>query len=240
MKAWNGMFRSASLPSHGYTGSADRTYRLPSNLPGAMFTASIAARWMPADQGAETVFAYLGRKGAELTSQFSVLDPDSVRDALNIWFSRLPEMPNSSIRIHHARVTVLAVPDEHRDFAQRMAAVERQANVETAGMEATRKRLTTIRELFLSDSPMARLWWSKGEPDRLLSLNGDSANFESIVDLVSDSPGEHAGLDQTASLIDRFLADLGPDHRQYLLTQLAKVFVSYQRPDLADELGHPD
>jgi hypothetical protein len=45
-----------------------------------------------------------------------------------------------------------------------------------------------------------------------------------------------AEADQTSELISAFLADLAPHHREHLLDQLARVFASYDRPDLVDKL----
>lgn len=84
---------------------------------------------------------------------------------------------------------------------------------------------------------MAALWWSNGDPDRLLGLKQHQDALEEAVRMVSDSgPGRAAG-DKIASLIQHFLTDLGPDHRELLISQLARVFSSYQRHDLAEHLG---
>jgi hypothetical protein len=37
-----------------------------------------------------------------------------------------------------------------------------------------------------------------------------------------------------------FLTGLGPEHREYPLNQLARVFVTYDRPDLAERLRLAD
>jgi hypothetical protein len=83
---------------------------------------------------------------------------------------------------------------------------------------------------------MAGLWWSNGEPDRMLRLAEHAAAFDSLVSVVTGPHADPAQADKIAGLIGRFLADLGPDHRTLLIGQLAKVFESYHRPDLAEEL----
>ncbi|HLI37593.1 MAG TPA: hypothetical protein VKV80_09660 [Streptosporangiaceae bacterium] len=98
-----------------------------------------------------------------------------------------------------------------------------------------------LRDIFLGDSTMARLWWSNGEPDRLLRLaDGGVEKFDAAVGMVTESRAGSAAADKIASLVERFLAGLRPDHRKLLITQLAKVFTSYQRAGLAEELTNSD
>jgi hypothetical protein len=97
-------------------------------------------------------------------------------------------------------------------------------------------RLTTIRDMFLHDSASAALWWSEGKPERLLELAAHKDKFSTIVNLLYGTAADRAEADQTSELINVFLADLRPNHREHLLNQLARVFTSYDRPDLVDKL----
>jgi hypothetical protein len=87
---------------------------------------------------------------------------------------------------------------------------------------------------------MARLWWSNGEPDRLLRVADNTGAFDTVLSLVGESGAGSAQADKIASLIERFLTDLGSSHRELLIAQLARVFASYQRSELAEELKRAD
>ncbi|MBO0731535.1 MAG: hypothetical protein J2P57_19915 [Acidimicrobiaceae bacterium] len=56
------------------------------------------------------------------------------------------------------------------------------------------------------------------------------------MNLLDGTAANGAEADQACELINVFLADLGPHHRERLLDQLARVFTSYDRPDLAGKL----
>jgi hypothetical protein len=216
--------------------AAARDYRLDSALPGALFLASIRASWLPHPMGGESrIFQHLGSMGNKVTSHFSVLDVAAANDAVNTSFATRREIPGSDIRLVFAHAT-LNVAQEDRDFAERKADIERRASIEAAGLEAKHAYLMRLRDLFLSDAAITGLWWSNGDPDRVLRLTEHAGAFDTIVSEITGSPHGPARQDKIAPLIDRFLTGLGPDHREYLIGQLAKVFDGYQQSDLAEEL----
>lgn len=219
--------------------SGTATYRLASELgTDAQFIAAIHAQWEPSARGGrETVFPYLGGHGAEATRKFSVLDVAEANDTLTRAFSRIAgsEIPGSAIRLIFASAT-LQVEDGHRRFAEQEADLNRQARFHADDAKAKMARLTTIRNMFLHDSAIAALWWSEGKPERLLELAAHKDKFGTIVSLLHGTAADRAQADQTSELINVFLTDLGPHHREHLLDQLARVFTSYDRPDLADKL----
>lgn len=215
---------------------ASRLYRLDSALPGARFTASIEAWWHPSGSASEEiVFQHLRLKSNAVTSRGSVLDAAEVNDKVNVSLAGRRVIPQSGVRLIDARA-VLDVAKDDLDYAEQRAGIERRASIEAAGLEARYAHLLRLRDLFLSDSAMARLWWSTGDPDRLLQLADNKAKFDTIVSVVARSPDDLAPSDKIAPLIARFLASLGPDHREYLISQLAKIFENYRQPSLAEEL----
>lgn len=215
------------------------TYRLASELgTDAQFTAAIHAQWEPPGRGGrENVFPYLGGHGAEVTRKFSVLDVAEANDSLTRAFSQIAgsEIPDTGIRLISASAA-LQVEDGHRKFAEQEADLNRQARFYADDAKVKMARLTTIRNTFLHDSAIAALWWSEGKPERLLELAAHKDKFGAVVRLLDGTAADRVEADQTSELINMFLTDLGPHHREHLLDQLARVFASYDRPDLADKL----
>lgn len=213
-----------------------RNYRFESDIEGACFSASIQAWWLPAGTNCEgQVFQYIGYHGNKVTKRFSVLDRSAANDALNAWFAAQRAISDSGIELVSARAE-LSVADDVLDFAGRKAEIQRRTTIESADLEAKHAYLTQLRDLFLKDGSMARLWWFNGDPDRLLPLADHDGKFDAIVNMIDGSGDQGTQPDQIAPIIDRFLTDLGPHHREYLIGQLAQIFVGYERPHLAEEL----
>lgn len=228
--------RTQALTPDGSPCGASRDYRLDSALPGAYFSASIHTWWLPNTMGCESqVFQYLWNKGNDVTSHFSVLDVAAANDAFNTSFAVRRGIPGSDIQLVSAHAA-LNVAQEDRDFAERKVGIERRASIEGADLEAKHAYLVRLRDLFLSDAAMTGLWWSNGDPDRVLCLAEHARVFGTIVEEIVGAPNGPARQDKIAPLIGRFLTGLGPDHREYLIGQLAKIFDSYQQSDLAEEL----
>jgi hypothetical protein len=165
-----------------------------------------------------------------------VFDTAAAQDPLNSTYAALPgEVSGAGVQLVSARAA-LDVAKDDLDFAERKASIQRQTTLDAASLEATQARLTKLRDLFLSDSAMAGLWWFNGEPDRLLQLESNAVKFEKVVSAVAESPSGAANANKIANLLECFLADLGPDHRELLIAQLAKIFTGYQRPELAEDL----
>jgi hypothetical protein len=213
-----------------------RNYRLESDIEGAFFSASIQAWWLPGGINSDgQVFQYIARHGNGVTRRFSVLDRSAANDAINAWFAAQRTIPESGIELVSVRAE-LSVNDDVLAFAEQKAKIQRRTGIESADLEAKHAYLTRWRDLFLKDGVMARLWWLNGDPDRLLHLAEHDAKFDAIVNMIDGSDGQSAQPDQIAPIIDRFLAGLGPHHREYLIGQLAQILVNYERPDLAEEL----
>jgi len=234
-----GRWDPCSSPYGESTESGTATYRLASELgTEAQFIAAIRAQWdSPGRGGRENVFPYLAAHGAEVTRKFSVLDIAETSDALTKAFSLIAgsEVPGSRMRFISASAT-LQVEESHRQFAEQEADLSRQARFHIDDAKANLARLTTIRDMFLHDNASAALWWCEGRPERLLELAAHKDKFSTAVNLLHGTPVDSVEADRTSDLINVFLAGLGPHHREHLLDQLARVFTSYDRPDLADKL----
>jgi hypothetical protein len=239
MRSWLTGRRDPFPGADGVGESGSAGYRLPSELgTDARFTAAIRAQWECSSHGGrEIVFPYLAGQGVEVTKNFSVLDVTEANDTLMRAFSQISgsEIPGTGIRLISASAT-LQVEDGHRQFAEQEAGLNRQARFHADDAKVKMARLTTIRDMFLHDSASAALWWSEGKPERLLELAAHKDKFSTIVNLLYGTAADRAEADQTSELINVFLADLKPHHREHLLNQLARVFTSYDRPDLVDKL----
>ena len=221
------------------TESGSAVYRLASELGAdAQFTATFGAQWESSGRGGrEIVFPYLGRQGVKVTQNFSVLDLAEANDTLISSFVQIAgsEIPGTGIRLISASAA-LQVEDGHRKFAEQEADLNRQVRFHADDAKVKMAHLATIRDMFLHDSASAALWWSEGKPERLLELATHKDKFSTAVNVLNGADLDRAEADQTSQLIGAFLTDLAPHHRKYLLDQLARVFASYDRPDLVDKL----
>jgi hypothetical protein len=181
------------------------------------------------------VFRSLREQGNAVTRRFSVLNTEAASDELNASFIGTRLLPGTGIQLLSASAS-LSVAEKDRDFAAKQATIARQADADAAELAAKHTHLMRLRELFLRDTATAMLWWSDGDRDRMLGLADHEKQFDTMVRLITGSPHGTAPPDEIAPLVASFLADLGPDHRRFLISQLAKVFESYHRPDLAEEL----
>jgi hypothetical protein len=160
-----------------------RIYRLKTDLAEAWFTASIQARWLSADPGHEAlVFRHLRDVGNGVTCRYSVLDPAVAQDALNATLSALREIPGAGIQGMSAHAA-LSVAQEDLHYAERSAAIQRDQLVDIAKLESKHEGLTRLRDLFLSDGTMARLWWFDGDRERFLRLAEHDGKFDTIVSM---------------------------------------------------------
>lgn len=223
----------------GLEGNGSRTYRLASALHGAVFSARITASWSPNEPGSDaTVFRFLGEQGNALTRRFSVLDVAAAQDALRRSFGQTSLSNDTKIQLWEARVE-LGVTQKDRDFAERQATIRQHADSGIAELEAKHAYLVRLRDLFLRDADMAMLWWSDGERDRMLDLATKEKDFAALVALLTGAANGTAQADTIAPLVASFLTGLSPEHHSYLTDQLARVFESYQRPDLAEKMRAP-
>jgi hypothetical protein len=215
-----------------------RRYRLESALPDTYFDAEIEAGWLAPKPGYDaTVFHFLKERGSAETRRYSVLEVEEANDGLNMCLGAIRWPAGIELSFVHAKLTVYEVD---RDFALNQAAIKRQAQAKAAELVTEHAYLARLRELFLCDSATAMLWWSNGDPDRVLRLVKEGEQFEALVGMVTRSPGSKVQPDRIAPIVASFLEDLGADHRAHLIGQLAKILENYHRLDLAEELGRSE
>lgn len=241
IRAWlTGRRDPFASPYREVSESGSATYYLPSNLgQDAPFTVVVNAVWEPSSRGnGDRVLPFLAGEGAKVTRGFSVINVDAAKDALIDTFKRMRgyQIPEVGAILISAAPEV-RTDDHYRAFAQQKETLRLQALVHDEELKTKQAQLTRTRDMFLRDSAMAGLWWSQGQPDRLLELAAHKEKFGSVVSLLDGTAARNAEADRTGELINVFLADLRPEHREYLLGQLAQIFTGYGRQDLANQLG---
>ena len=98
------------------------------------------------------------------------------------------------------------------------------------------RRFAFLRDHFLASPQMARLWWLNNDPEKLLSSVKKSGETLNAVALLDGREADLGQGDHIAQIIETFVAELPPEHRQHLITQIGLVFRGYERADLADRL----
>lgn len=227
---WQRAYSDPTITAHG------GPFRLKSDLhPESPFTAEMTARWSGPDDGT-AVFRYLVDTASRITENYSVLDAGTVEIELNHEFAAVGEMPGTGATLITAHAT-LTIANDDLDYAERRTSIHRETLLADADLAAQRDRLLRLREVFLGDPATARLWWFNGEPGKLLALTDKDGQFETVVQSIAGSHSDSADQDALSGIIHQFLTELGPESRTFLLGQLAKVFASYERPDLVAALG---
>lgn len=139
-------------------------------------------------------------------------------------------------RFHPEHVSAeLTVSPEAQRAAQEWDELQRQLAMDRLRQEVELSELAYLREHILSQPSVARAYWLKHHPNAFGDLLDD--RFERIAEKLGRS-NEDPNV-AIARVISDFLSDLGADQRQYLLAQLAKVFTSFERTDLAERLPDP-
>jgi len=112
--------------------------------------------------------------------------------------------------------------------------IAREAHEARVRLDMDGARLRSLDKAVFSDARLAYLWWLDTEPDRLQDLAGLDAFLKAIPSRrdVTVEP-RYAWL----SLADQFVSGLDQAGLSYLVTNIAKIFRHFERPDLADRLG---
>ncbi|MEU8102782.1 hypothetical protein AB0C18_03535 [Nonomuraea muscovyensis] len=171
----------------------------------------------------------------EVIKPFSVLHREEAESAANLALARSWSFQ------HLARArAALRVEPEAIEFARERMLRDLETRRRRAIQRAELDRLESLRETMLRDTATARLWWTGGDPAKLLQLTEHGDKFERALSLLASSP-ESAGASReeavVAETVRDFLTGLQPEHRVFLLHQLVKVFSGYERPDLAARLN---
>ena len=229
------------------SGPAMTTFRvrLPSVLAEAQFKATIMMMWQPGVASDEHQQAIVERRlislARSVAREYSVLDPDETRVAVNLVLGNHC-LGEASQELVAASAQIEVGPDDLR-IAEERESLRRHTALAREERLAEVERLRFLADQILATPTVARLWWLEGKPGRLEDLvaKGKDEMFEKISELFG-MPADRPTADPIAELVKLFLKDLDARFREQLISQLRFVFTSYERGDLADSLSgyeHP-
>ncbi|MEU4235591.1 hypothetical protein AB0F17_65985 [Nonomuraea sp. NPDC026600] len=174
-----------------------------------------------------------------VTPTFSVLSEGEAQSEAEIAVHR--QARGIDRRLTSVQIT-LSANDDMKAYAENFERELRQSALTEAMYAMKARQASYVRDHLLADAQIARLWWLDGRAEKLPELLNMGNNFEQVVGLVRDgmgsakTPEEALVVERVAEIIKDFLAPLGAQHREVLLSQLGKIFESYEREDLVTNL----
>ncbi len=151
---------------------------------------------------------------------------------LNERLLRSVRIDNTGVCVTWASVA-LSVSPESLEAAELEDALRKDRAARHRKQEAELAELTYLRDNILTDPAMARSYWFKHHGALAPLLD---SQFEEVAERLTG--GSAAGRNLAlADVIGRFLDELRAEDKEYLLSQLAHVFRSFDRSDLAGELN---
>jgi hypothetical protein len=221
--------------------------RLRSKVPEAHFQVLIQMEWPPGRQVDQVQCSlaeqHLLRTAQAVAENYSVLDPDEARGAIDLQLFWNLRSEGAGIHPAAARVIRIEVGPDDRHLAEAQEALRRQTALAQVERSEEAKRLRILGDDILTNPTLTRLWWLEGKPDKLKELvKPDTMKvFEDVAELFN-APAERVAADPISELIRIFLGDLDAQCREQLISQLQFVFRSYERHDLVGNLDtyqHP-
>lgn len=219
---------------------------LPSSLPEAYFEASLQLTWTIEGDGRppnmeETYKAHrqLREILEHVTCNFSVRSEGEAQGEAEIAVYR--KARGIDRRLTSVQIK-LSADQSMKAYAEDFEKELRRNALTEATYEMKARQAHYVRDHLLTDAQIARLWWLDGKAEKLPELLKMGNNFEQVVGLVRDGMGPAAPPDEAllvervAEVIKDFLAPLGAQHREILLSQLGQIFNSYEREDLVIKL----
>ncbi|BCL13269.1 hypothetical protein [Micromonospora sagamiensis] len=214
---------------------------LASALPGANFQAEVTVEWRGSEPEAEAkVRAFTWDHLARWAATRRVTDASHLADLINArGVSEIP-VPRTALVLTHLHVRI-TVPAEALAATTTWEEAERRATLEEQRREGELRQLRWLRDEIFGKPDLARMYWHLRHPADLRAL-ADPVFDTVAIQLGSGQPvtaPPQVKEDSVSVLIGKFLAGLGADERWHLIGQLDRVFRSFDRPDLANQLGEP-
>jgi len=215
---------------------------LDSSLPGAPFRAriSIVHQHSVPDRAATAqlaqVYEELRRCAATITRRFSVLHLPEAQDEINLYLAGRGPISNGTVDGECSTIE-LRVDTQVTEHAIRYETIRNEETIAGERHRAHMEQNAVLREQILTDPAQARLWWLEGKRERLRELVQMGDTFETLARVlsVSSAPDTSAG-SEWILLLEDFLSKLDPRQTDLLLSQLDRVFTSYERIDLSDRV----
>ncbi|MEU8087842.1 hypothetical protein AB0B57_30045 [Micromonospora sp. NPDC049101] len=222
-------------PSHRFEAT------LASALPGANFQAEVTVEWRGREPEAEAkVRAFAWDHLARWAATRRVTVASHLADLINARGVTEIAVPQTSLVLTHLHVRI-TVPAEALAVTTAWEEAERRATLEKQRRGDELRQLRWLRDEIFGRPDIARMYWHLHHP----------ADLRSLTDPVFDTIAAQLGGDErvTASpqveedpisvLIGKFVDGLSADERRHLIGQLGRVFRSFDRTDLAMQLGDP-
>ncbi|MGI5158920.1 hypothetical protein [Microbispora sp. CA-102843] len=237
-------YRQESIERHIQSRFSVRS--LPSSLREAYFEASVQVAWTSAGDGSapSTEDTYQAHRQLReilerITPAFSVLSIGEAQSEVEIAVYR--KARGIDRRLTSVQV-ILSVNDDVKAYAENFEKELRKSALTEATYEMKARQARYVRDHLLVDAQIARLWWLDGRAEKLPELLKMGNNFEQVIGLIRNgmgsarTPEEALAVERIAEIIKDFLAPLGAQHREILLSQLSQIFGSYEREDLVGSL----
>lgn len=213
----SGLWTRPEDPAKWITFSAE----LRSCHPHIAFDATLQFWWQGNDQAAMwTTRQNITEWADEVTARYCVTQAGNAENEINTRYSK-----DAQVR--------LAVGPQARAAAEAILEVERQTALERLRQRAELERIRYLRESIYSRPDIARSYWLYHHPDQIKEVL--ETDFEKIAEKFGDAAESRFLV--IAKLIGDFLGQLDDGARRYLVGQLRQLFSSYDRPDLAEQLG---
>jgi hypothetical protein len=212
--------------------------RLPSDLEGAYFEAAFFAYGALGPRGplaSAHVHQRLTEVAGDVSCRFSALRAAEASSAVTIALYRVRQMNDLGVTFDNFYADLRAEPAA-ADLATRREQLIQDTTLVREQQREQARRFAFLRDQFLASPQMARLWWLNNDPEKLLQLGEKTQNLENVVALLDDREPDPGPADHVAQIIETFVSDLPPEHRQHLITQIGLILRGYERPDLADRL----
>ncbi|MEV1321444.1 hypothetical protein PSN13_01357 [Micromonospora saelicesensis] len=214
---------------------------LASALPGANFQAQVTVEWRGREPEAEAkVRAFTWDHLARWAATRRVTDARYLADLINSRGVSETAVPQTSLVLTQLRVRI-TVPAEALAVTTAWEEAERHATLEKQRRGDELRQLRWLRDEIFGRPDIARMYWHLHHPADLRSLTDPL--FDTIAAQLGGGEGVTASPqveeDPISVLIGKFVAGLSADERRHLIGQLDRVFRSFDRTDLASQLGDP-
>ncbi len=225
------------LPSPSHTFQAT----LVSALPGANFQAEVTVEWRGCEPEAEVkVRAFVWDHLARWAAPRRVTGASHLADLINARGVSEIAVPQTSLVLTHLRVRITA-PAEALAVTTAWEEAERRQTLEEQRRGGELRQLRWLRDEIFGRPDLARMYWHLHHPADLRSMT------DPLFDTIAAQLGSGAHVtappqaeeDPISVLIGKFVAGLSADERRHLIGQLDRVFRSFDRTDLASQLGDP-
>ncbi|HEX3921549.1 MAG TPA: hypothetical protein VHY31_04640 [Streptosporangiaceae bacterium] len=212
--------------------------RLPSDLEGAFFEAAVFGYGALGPRGplaSAHVHQRLTEVAGDVSCRFSALRSAEASSAVTIALYRVRQMNDLGVTFDNFYADLRAEPAA-TELATRREQLIQDTTLAREQQREEARRFAFLRDHFLASPQMARLWWLNNDPEKLLQLGEKTQNLENAVALLDGREADLGQGDHIAQIIETFVAELPPEHRQHLITQIGLVFRGYERADLAERL----